>query len=65
MEFAVVILLVIAVGIVLFSLGVVKSPLTSKKSSVQLTSSYDNPFEKNTQYVNPFNEYKNPFDLLE
>lgn len=31
------------------------------KSSVDLKTSYNNPFKKETQYVNPFNTYKNPF----
>lgn len=37
---------------------------TAKESTVSLTKDYDNPFDKNTQYVNPFSEYKNPFDEL-
>ena len=32
-----------------------------KKSSVDLKTSYKNPLKKETQYVNPFQEYKNPF----
>ena len=28
---------------------------------VSLKSEYKNPFEKETQYVNPFETYKNPF----
>lgn len=32
--------------------------------TVALKSEYENPFDKNTQYVNPFNSYKNPFDEL-
>ena len=28
---------------------------------VSLKSEYKNPFNKSTQYVNPFDQYKNPF----
>ena len=33
-------------------------------AQVQLKEAYQNPFDANTQYVNPFSEYKNPFDQL-
>lgn len=26
---------------------------------------YENPLDKDTQYVNPFSEYKNPFDAVQ
>lgn len=32
--------------------------------NVSLKSQYDNPFDKNTQYVNPFSQSQNPFDNL-
>lgn len=35
-----------------------------KTASVQLENEYQNPFDKKTQYVNPFSSYKNPFDTL-
>ncbi|HLD26893.1 MAG TPA: hypothetical protein VJB63_02985 [Patescibacteria group bacterium] len=35
-----------------------------KKATVQLQKEYQNPFDKKTQYVNPFSSYKNPFDTL-
>lgn len=35
-----------------------------KEAVVELKKEYQNPFDKNTQYVNPFSEYKNPFDSL-
>ena len=38
-----------------------KIPFTSPGSKVELTKEYQNPFKKETQYVNPFQEYKNPF----
>ena len=43
--------------------GVIKTRV-SKDVQVQLASEYQNPFNKDTQYVNPFSEYKNPFDNL-
>ena len=58
---------VIAVGI-LVSLGFAikipyNNPLTilQKKATAQLKTEYKNPFAKETQYVNPFKTYKNPF----
>lgn len=33
----------------------------SKMTNVELKSEYKNPFKKETQYVNPFETYKNPF----
>lgn len=45
--------------------GSLKTPTKSTQVSVELQASYANPFEKDTQYVNPFAEYKNPFDNLE
>ena len=32
-----------------------------KKPKVKLEESYSNPFDKESQYVNPFETYKNPF----
>jgi len=29
---------------------------------VQLHSTYENPFDKSAQYINPFVEFKDPFD---
>lgn len=37
---------------------------SSKEPKVQLKKEYKNPFSKDTQYVNPFSKYKNPFDNL-
>ena len=31
---------------------------------VSLKTEYQNPFDKNTQYTNPFNDYQNPFDQI-
>ncbi len=58
-----VVILLIAVG---FLLGVIKVPgvplpIFQKKVQVQLKTEYKNPFAKETQYVNPFDTYKNPF----
>lgn len=35
-----------------------------QEAQVTLQSKYQNPFDKNTQYTNPFSDYKNPFDQL-
>lgn len=37
---------------------------TSEVLSVSLKEEYNNPFDKNTQYVNPFGDRHNPFDEL-
>ena len=54
----------IASAYVLLVLGVIKNPFP-KELKVPLTEVYQNPFDQNTQYVNPFSAYKNPFDSLE
>lgn len=57
-----------AVLITIFATGITKNPLTkllkTQEPSVVLAAEYKNPFDEETQYVNPFSEYKNPFDLL-
>ncbi len=66
----VLLLIILAVGFALISLGIIKNPLSnlpfigqigSNAPSVGLKTEYENPFKKQTQYVNPFEEYKNPF----
>lgn len=32
-----------------------------KKPTVAVKTEYENPFKKETQFVNPFQTYKNPF----
>lgn len=66
------VLLLLGVGLVFTSLWSKKYTLpfssqtkeTTNESTVTLKTDYQNPFDKNTQYVNPFSEYKNPFDSL-
>lgn len=47
--------------------GIITNPfknlpiLGQKGPKVDVKSEYKNPFDKNTQYVNPFETYKNPF----
>ncbi len=68
-------LLLLILAAVIFSLatmGVIKIPLGSLPSApgnkqeplVVLQKQYQNPFDQSAQYVNPFSESKNPFDLL-
>ena len=67
----VLLLLLLIIGVVLFALsyfGVIKLPsflskfpLINSGPKVELKKEYQNPFKKETQYVNPFQEYKNPF----
>ena len=56
-----------AVAILLAVIFLVNSPssplqkIVQKKPTVETKTTYKNPFDKNTQYVNPFKKYKNPF----
>lgn len=58
-------LLFIAVALIAIYLaasGNLKIPsLFKQQPKVELKTSYENPFDKETQYVNPFENYKNPF----
>lgn len=70
-------LLLLALGAGVFFLifyGVIKNPLNNlpilknlpilqQSSSASIKSEYKNPFKKDTQYVNPFETYKNPFAI--
>lgn len=47
-----------------FTAGTKKLTKTSETLEIALKKEYENPFEKDTQYVNPFAGYKNPFDSL-
>jgi hypothetical protein len=58
--------ILVIVGIVVTFLiirGNLKAPtgLFSKAPKVELKTTYKNPFNKDTQYINPFDKYKNPF----
>ena len=59
-----IIILVLALaGFAVMKFGFIKIPslnIVQKKSLVELKTEYKNPFNKNTQYVNPFDQYKNP-----
>lgn len=48
---------------ILIAQGVIPN-LFKTKPKVKLTTQYKNPFDKGTQYVNPFSRYKNPFDII-
>lgn len=56
---------IIAIGsvayLVLSSKGQTPRLFAPKKPTVALETTYDNPFKPETQFVNPFQEYKNPF----
>ncbi|MEK7617393.1 MAG: hypothetical protein AAB414_05065 [Patescibacteria group bacterium] len=60
------VLLLIAAAVALIYFGVIQNPLKnlrigSSVPKVDLKKEYKNPFDKETQYVNPFETYKNPF----
>lgn len=66
-------LLILGAGFfVLIYFGVIKNPLRNipilkslpilqQGTSATIKEQYKNPFKKDTQYVNPFETYKNPF----
>lgn len=62
-------LLLLVVGALIFVLvyfKAINNPLQNLPSSqtgpkVAIKKDYKNPFDKKTQYVNPFEQYKNPF----
>lgn len=59
-------LLLAAALFALVYFGVIKNPFKNLKigqtgPKVDLKTEYKNPFKKETQYVNPFDTYKNPF----
>lgn len=64
-----ILLSIFIVGIVfsiLIAAGVTKNfrkTASSQQPQVAIKSEYKNPFKKDTQYVNPFETYKNPFVL--
>ena len=60
------------IGAVLYFLinsGIIKNPLeylpffnkSQQVPKISTKTEYKNPFKKETQYVNPFETYKNPF----
>ncbi|TSC66623.1 MAG: Uncharacterized protein CEO21_137 [Microgenomates group bacterium Gr01-1014_80] len=55
----------IIVAVVLVVTGKLKLPFSvpflQQGPKVDLKTEYKNPFNKETQYVNPFDTYKNPF----
>lgn len=64
----VVVLLLIAGAVyALVYFGIIKNPLNNlpivgtSQPKVEVKTEYQNPFKKETQYVNPFQSYKNPF----
>lgn len=62
--FLLVLIVVIAIVAFLIFQGKIKLPsLFQQGPKVDLKTSYENPFKKETQYVNPFDTYKNPFTV--
>lgn len=67
--------LVIVIGVIaiwalvlylLISQGIIKKPkiFAPAETAVELKTKYNNPFDKQAQYVNPFDQYKSPFQNL-
>ena len=60
----------LGIGYFLISKGFIKNPAPNvikiaTEAQVDLKADYKNPLDKPSQYVNPFSEFKNPFDNLE
>lgn len=56
----------VIIGVILIATGKLKLPsipFLQKGPKVELKTEYKNPFKKETQYVNPFETYKNPFTV--
>ncbi|MBI2018690.1 hypothetical protein HYS96_03180 [Candidatus Daviesbacteria bacterium] len=60
----VVVFILVSQGIIKIPLKNINLPGVKKEATVSLQTQYQNPFDKSAQYVNPFSEYKNPFDNL-
>ena len=64
---ALLLIVIIAVVIFLAVKGIIKLPFNvpgiGQGSKVEVKTTYQNPFNKETQYVNPFETYKNPFTI--
>lgn len=60
----------LAIGVFIFLIlaftGIIKSPIPLPLGGSQATlkTFYENPFDEKSQYINPLDEYKNPFDAL-
>lgn len=60
-----IIIVIAAVSLLITSFRKPSSTSENKTASeIQLKTEYQNPFDKKTQYVNPFSGYKNPFDQI-
>lgn len=56
----------VIIGAILVFTGKLKLPslpFFQKGPKVELKTEYKNPFKQETQYVNPFETYKNPFTI--
>lgn len=56
--------ILIYLGIIKIPLKSISLPIAKKEVNVSLQKQYQNPFDKSAQYVNPFSQFKNPFDLV-
>lgn len=60
-------LILVLIGVALYfifkdKLNLPKTPFqTSSAPKITVKTEYKNPFKKENQYVNPFDEYKSPF----
>lgn len=57
-------IVIVLVGYLLATGQLQKTGLLAPGPKVELKTQYQNPFKAQSQYVNPFQEFKNPFDNL-
>lgn len=73
LPFVLIIVAILIGGFVALKTGTLPQKLTSlvpgtvplATPSVVLQSQYTNPFDSKAQYVNPFSDYKNPFNNIQ
>ena len=53
-----------AIGIIKLPKSVSLPGIKSQEPTVTLQTQFKNPFDKGSQYTNPFSSNKNPFDSL-
>ncbi len=60
----------LGIGYFLISKGFIENPAPNvikinSTAQIDLKADYKNPLDKTSQYVNPFSEFKNPFDKFQ
>ncbi|EKD65697.1 MAG: hypothetical protein ACD_50C00012G0002 [uncultured bacterium] len=59
--FVILAILIVAGALVLKKFIKIPGLSQTQESNIAIKSEYKNPFNKDSQYVNPFDQYKSPF----